>query len=271
MSERLPGGPGQPTPEEEENLERAVEPEPSELKLTGDVHHLIELAAPLEREANAVGIFNVFDDGGYRTLLMLKMFGLAKPQAGRLGDDARDSHGRTYELKTINLIDTKGGLKDKYPGVTTEHTLRQENVDRYRACFAWLIGVFQGNQPLDVWMIRSSALEPHYKEWEKKIAGAPNRETNNPKIPMAFVIEHGTRHKVPGSDSVERPHEVQEKKAREKQEKREKDALEQKRLKEQREREKQEKRAKVAAERQRLKEKRAQEKPRGQTKGRPKT
>ncbi len=197
----------------EANLQRVVDagapsarviPQATKLKLTGKVQHLIELAAPLEVAANAGGIYNVFDDGGYRTLLMLTMFGLTKPP-GRLGDDARDRHGHTFELKTINLVNTKGELRNTYPGVTTEHTLRQENVDRYRACDAWLIGVFRGNQPLDVWVVPSAALEPYYRCWERKIKRAPNHEINNPKIPMGFIAEFGTLHPVPGSGGVDRP------------------------------------------------------------------
>jgi hypothetical protein len=199
--------------EGEENLERVVETKAPtarvvraqiKLKITGEVRHLIKLAAPLEKQANALGIYNVFDDGGFRTLLMLTMFGLQKPP-GRLGDDANDKHGHKYELKTINLINTKGELRTSYPGVTTEHTLRQENIDRYRACDAWLIGVFKGNRPLDIWVVQSRSLEPYYQLWETKIAAAPNSELNNPKIPMGFVADVGTCHKVPGSEDLLRP------------------------------------------------------------------
>jgi hypothetical protein len=198
--------------EGEENLRRVVDPNkvqvvraPVKLKLTGAVQHLTELAGPLEVEANAKNIFNVFDDGGYRTLLLLTMFNLTKPNKGRLGDDAIDQHGNRYELKTINLIRTNGEVRTSYPGVTTEHTLRQQNVDRYRACDAWIIGVFIGNRPLDVWVVPSAALEPYYCEWERQIAAAPNHELNNPKIPIGFVAKVGTYHRVPGTEDVARP------------------------------------------------------------------
>ncbi len=214
MSRRR-AGPGAPRSSKggQENLDRIVDHRaprarvlhrPFELKLTGAVQHIIELAAPLEAEANQKGIFNVFDDGGYRTLLMLTMFDLTKPP-GRLGDDAVDRHGHRFELKTINLINTRGELKKSYPGVTTEHTLRQRNVDRYRACSAWLIGTFKGNQPLDIWVVASKVLEPYYRHWEQQIAAAPNSEINNPKIPMAFVAASGICHEVPGSEGVPRP------------------------------------------------------------------
>jgi hypothetical protein len=174
------------------------------LRITGDVAHIIRLAEPLERLANASGIYNVFDDGGYRTLLMLTMFGLTKP-AGRLGHDAVGEDGSTYELKTINLVDTRGRTRRSYPGVTTEHTLRQNNVDRYRQARSWLIGVFSGNVPLEVWEVPSSALEPYYREWERRIGVAPNKEINNPKIPFGFVAAVGRRHLVEDSAHILRP------------------------------------------------------------------
>jgi hypothetical protein len=174
------------------------------LKISGDVSHIIALAEPLEASANAVGIFNVFDDGGYRTLLMLTMFGLQKPP-GRLGQDAFGPGGDHYELKTINLVDTRGRVRTTYPGITTEHTLRQRNVDRYRQARAWLIGIFRGNVPLEIWEVLTGALEPYYRDWELRIERAPNHEINNPKIPFGFIAERGLRHLVSASESIERP------------------------------------------------------------------
>jgi hypothetical protein len=133
------------------------------------------------------------------------MLGLKKAALGRLGDDARDDEGNTYELKTVNLVDTRGAAKTSYPGVTTEHTLRKENSTRYRATKAWLIGVFKGNVPLDVYIVRTSTLEPFFKKWEAAIAKAGNHESNNPKLPFGFVVEKGTKYVVPGSDGVPRP------------------------------------------------------------------
>jgi hypothetical protein len=174
------------------------------LAINADVSHLIELARPLEEAANTRGIYNVFDDGGYRTLLLVTMFGLTKPP-GRLGDDAVDTYGRSFELKTINLITTRGVERPSYPGVTTEHTLRVENVARYRATDLWLIGVFRGNVPLEIWELKSELLEPYYAFWEGKIAVSGGGEINNPKIPFGYVAEKGVRHAVVGADHVSRP------------------------------------------------------------------
>lgn len=180
------------------------EHEGSKLAISADISHLIELARPLEEAANERGIFNVFDDGGYRTLLLVTMFGLTKPR-GRLGDDAMDRFGKSFELKTINLITTTGTERTSYPGVTTEHTLRLKNLARYRATSIWLIGVFRGNVPLEIWELRSALLKPYYAYWESKIAASRGGEINNPKIPFAFVAEKGIRHVVAGTEHIPRP------------------------------------------------------------------
>lgn len=189
----------------------------------GDVSQLVALAHPLEVEANRFGIFNVFDDGGYRTLLLLEMLSLKKAGVGRLGDDARDDQHRTYELKTVNLVSMSGEEHKKYPGVTTEHTLTRDNIARYRKTHAWVVGVFMGNRPLDVYVVPTKDLEPYFKKWEasleakeserrarrKKSPSQKPREEkvaiNNPKIPFAYVVSKAQHAAVPGTESVQRP------------------------------------------------------------------
>lgn len=177
----------------------------TDLVISASVEHILALAVPLEKLANERGIFHVFDDGGYRTLLMLTMFPTLKKPLGRLGDDATGPDGSTYELKTINLVNTKGEERTSYPGVTTEHTMRAENVARYRACTEWLIGVFRGNVPVQVWQLESRHLEPYYCAWEQKIAESRNGEVNNPKIPFGFVAAKGICHRVKGAEHIAIP------------------------------------------------------------------
>lgn len=192
--------------------------EGSVLSISGEVAHIIELALPLEKLANEHNIFNVFDDGGYRTLVLLTMFGLRKAQTGRLGNDAVDAVGNSYELKTTNLVDTRGLVRRTYPGITTEHTLTQRNIDRYRQTKAWLIGVFHSNQPLEVWEVTTPKLEVYFEAWEYRLrqqrlrprglrgeAEGQGPSLNNPKIAFGYVAEVGVRHIVASGASVERP------------------------------------------------------------------
>jgi hypothetical protein len=155
------------------------------LEPQGDITEIVQLAEPLERVAQDFGIPTVFDDGGYKTLIMCKLLGL-RPLPGKRGDDAVDAEGRRFELKTVNLLTTMGEPK-KSLGVTTEHTLRQSNIDRYRQTNSWLIGVFRGFYPVEVWQLPSDPLSV--------------RRRDGPTLPHSGV-ESGASDTVRPSDDV---------------------------------------------------------------------
>jgi hypothetical protein len=86
-----------------------------------------------------------------------------------------------------------------------------------------VIGVFKGNQPLDVYVMPSAELEPYFKEWEAKLdakeqaaqaatqsAAATTKKKekvalNNPKIPFVFVLQKARHAVVPGTEGMGRP------------------------------------------------------------------
>jgi hypothetical protein len=70
-----------------------------QLRVTGEVEHLIRIGTDLQRSATAAGIHNVMTDNGFQELIVLTMFGLKKLR--REGNDAVDDHSREYELKTV--------------------------------------------------------------------------------------------------------------------------------------------------------------------------
>jgi len=168
------------------------------LSPVGDVTSVVELGAQLQAEASRHGIHNVFDDGGYKELLILRLFGLRK--LDRTGDDAEDDAGRRYEIKTVARIDARGNRK-KSLSITTEHTLTVDNLARYRSVYLWIIAVFDQAQPEAIYEIPPSSLERYFADWEAKLVrqealraegGAPVH-LNNPKIPLGFIEKHGTR------------------------------------------------------------------------------
>jgi hypothetical protein len=168
------------------------------LSPAGDVTSVVELGARLQAEASRHGIHNVFDDGGYKELLILRLFGLRK--LDRTGDDAEDYLGRRYEIKTVARIDARGNRK-KNLSITTEHTLTVENLTRYRAVHLWIIAVFDQARPEAIYEIPPASLERYFADWEKKLirmealraeGGAPVH-LNNPKIPLGYIEKHGTR------------------------------------------------------------------------------
>ncbi|MFB4260942.1 hypothetical protein ACE106_17495 [Shouchella clausii] len=159
-----------------------------------EICHLLDMANVLQDEATKNNIIHVFDDGGYRELLLTKMFGLQKI-AGRHGDDGIDiGTGKQYELKTVNLIDTKGKLRHK-PGITTCHHVNHEIIKRYRAVSGFLIGIFYINDPARIYEVPPKALEHHFKKWESRLLNEENlKHINNPKIPFLDIINEGILH-----------------------------------------------------------------------------
>jgi hypothetical protein len=166
------------------------------LEPTGDIASLLVQGIEIQAAATLRGIHNVFDDGGYKELLMLSLFNLRKLH--REGDDAEDAHGRRYEMKTVARVNSSGIRKTSL-SVTTEHTLTQANIDRYRATFLWIVAVFDQSRPEVIYEIPPGELEPYFAQWEAKLAaqgrpegGAPNH-MNNPKIPLSFIWTHGVQ------------------------------------------------------------------------------
>jgi hypothetical protein len=176
---------------------------------TGDIRPIIELGIRLQERATEHNIHNVFDDGGYKELLLLTLFNLTKLE--REGDDAEDAQGRRYEIKTVARMSSKGARKS-YLSVTTEHTLTQPNIERYRRTFLWIVAVFDQSHPEAIYEIPSARLERYFAKWDAQIVtqlqgGGPDN-INNPKIPLSFIERVGTQVWPP--QAVRLPRHVQE-------------------------------------------------------------
>lgn len=174
-----------------------------QLRVTGEVEHLIQIGTDLQRYATAAGIHNVMTDNGYQELILLTMFGLKKLR--REGNDAVDDQGREYELKTVGRTNSDGRRKTSL-SVTTEHTMTNANIARYRAAHLWIIAIFNQSLPEAIYEVTPLALEPYFKAWEARLDERDGDwrlirdHLNNPKIPMWFVEQHGLRvwpHEVP--------------------------------------------------------------------------
>lgn len=170
------------------------EPEIRYLSPVGDISRLVEMGRALQAIATEHGIHNVFDDNGFKELLLLTLFGLKKLR--REGDDAVDAQERRYEMKTVARISSDGVRKTNL-NVTTEHTMTLANIERYRAGFLWIVAIFDGPTPEVIYEITPGALEPFFAKWEAILSGTngiPARDhINNPKIPLRFVEASGLR------------------------------------------------------------------------------
>jgi hypothetical protein len=165
---------------------------------SGDIGALVELGVALQKHATSHNIHNVFDDGGYKELLLLTLFGLTK--LNRTGDDASDAQGNQYEIKTVARIGSNGKRKTSL-SVTTEHTLTLENIRRYRNVHLWIVAVFDQANPEEIYEVTPEALETKFSEWEKRlkkqektwVEGGAQPHLNNPKIALSFIKKYGTR------------------------------------------------------------------------------
>lgn len=160
------------------------------LSITGKIGELLELAAKLQKYGTDKNIVSVFDDGGYRELLLSTLFDI-KLHTGRHGDDAYDESGNNFELKTVNLVDTSGNLRIK-PGITTCHHVNQEIINRYRNLHAWLVGIFFVNEPVAIYEVPAEKLEPYLKIWEEQVKDKGH--INNPKIRFDDIRNMGIKH-----------------------------------------------------------------------------
>ncbi len=129
------------------------------------------------------GINDIFQDNGGKLLQLLLLTGL-RISPGREGNDAIDSSGDEYEVKTVNLLLTQS--------FSTHHHLNHAIIQKYRAV-RWYFATYRGIEIEDIFRMAPDVLEPYFSAWEAKLndSAAPRTHINNPKIPVRFVRENG--------------------------------------------------------------------------------
>lgn len=133
----------------------------------------------LAEESN--GINDVFQDNGGKLLQVLLITGL-KDIPGREGNDAVDSEGNEYELKSVNINLTKS--------FSTHHHMNPKIIAKYRKV-DWIFAVYEGIELIEIYRLTPENLEPYYDRWEKKWKADGDKDINNPKIPLKYVRENG--------------------------------------------------------------------------------
>lgn len=127
------------------------------------------------------GINDIFQDNGGKLLQVLLLTNL-KVLPGREGNDAIDSQGNEYELKSLNSLLTKS--------FSTHHHLNPSIIKKYRKV-DWIFAVYTGIELEAIYQLTPNNLEPYYSKWEKKWRTDGEKDINNPKIPLNFVKENG--------------------------------------------------------------------------------
>jgi Restriction endonuclease PvuII len=131
--------------------------------------------------ASKHGIDDIFQDNGGKILQVLLLVGL-RVLPGREGNDAVDSAGNEYELKTVNIRLTRS--------FSTHHHMNPTIIAKYRQV-SWIFAVYEGIEIKTIFLMTPADLEPYYKRWETKWHADGGKDINNPKIPLKFVEEHG--------------------------------------------------------------------------------
>lgn len=137
----------------------------------------------LQELATQHGINDVFQDNGGKLLQVLILTGL-KAIRKREGNDAVDEEGNEYELKSVNTLLTKS--------FSTHHHMNPTIIAKYRKV-QWVFAVYEGIELQAIYRLTSDQLEPYFSSWEKKWHESGGKDINNPKIPVRFVVEHGTK------------------------------------------------------------------------------
>lgn len=136
----------------------------------------------LQELADKHGINDIFQDNGGKLLQVLLLTGL-EILPGREGNDAKDSNGKEYELKSVNTLLTKS--------FSTHHHMNPTIIEKYRQV-DWIFAVYEGIKLLSIHQLSPENLDPYYVKWEEKWHADGGKDINNPKIPLKYVLEHGS-------------------------------------------------------------------------------
>lgn len=132
--------------------------------------------------ATAHGIADIFQDNGGKILQVLLLLDL-KALGKREGNDAVDASGCEFELKSVNLELTKN--------FSTHHHMNPVIILKYRKV-PWIFACYSHIALQSVYRLGPEAMEFWYQRWEAKWRADGGKDINNPKVSVAYVVEHGT-------------------------------------------------------------------------------
>ena len=131
--------------------------------------------------ASKHGIGDIFQDNGGKLLQILLITNL-RAMRNREGNDAQDDFGNEYELKSVNSLLTKS--------FSTHHHLNPSIIKKYRQV-AWFFAIYEGIELKTIYKMTPDLLEPYFDKWEKQWHDKGDRDINNPKINLTFVLKNG--------------------------------------------------------------------------------
>lgn len=136
--------------------------------------------ATLQEIASEFGISNIFQDNGAEILQQLIYLNM-KAVPGREGNDGVDINGCEWEMKSLDI--SKGNA-----GITTNHHLSAAIIEKYKTV-PWSVAIYDGIHLKKIYIVGNEQLRPMFSKWEKQLE--TQESINNPKIPLAYIEEHG--------------------------------------------------------------------------------
>jgi hypothetical protein len=127
------------------------------------------------------GIPDIFQDNGGKILQVCLILGIVALKS-REGNDAIDSDGHEYELKTVNLLRT-----DQF---TTHHHLNPVIIEKYRKV-DWIFATYEAIELKEIFLLKPAAMEFWYQKWSTKWHASGGKHINNPKVPLSYVRNQG--------------------------------------------------------------------------------
>lgn len=142
----------------------------------------------IEKLARIYRISDIAQDNNLKLLQTLVLFDFQN-QPGREGSDAIDRYGHEWELKTVNIDLTRSFSTNHHTNLERIAVFRQER---------WLFSAYRGISLQEVYAVSPTALEKYFIKWEIKVhekiaRNNENAHLNNPKIPLKFVRQVGTK------------------------------------------------------------------------------
>ena len=138
----------------------------------------------LEDFASKNGIEDIFQDNGAKVIQQIVIADF-KVLPGREGNDAVDSNGVEWELKSINIATSARGF-------STDHHTTFELLDRFNS-IPWLFSIYQNTQLLEMYVLSPGQLEQWVEKRKKHLHEIDGTSLNNPKIPLKYVKTTGTK------------------------------------------------------------------------------
>lgn len=144
----------------------------------------------LSKLAAEYGIKDIFQDNGGKILQQLIILDF-KNLSGREGNDAIDRNGTEWEMKSAN--------EALVSGFSTHHHLNYDILDKYKLV-PWSFAFYEHSDLSEIYVLSPKQMQPIFIDWKHKLDTGVHKKTgkkiehiNNPKIPLKFVRENGTK------------------------------------------------------------------------------